>query len=106
MYFLIGRLVDWLTQRLTRPLFRAFFLAAKACPPLFAIVAGIGLGIGGWLTWFLDDPDPSRQVLIRIAGVICIGFYGWLEALFLIKSWNGTWSAFCDWCRHQIEQQP
>lgn len=103
MYFLIGRIVDWLTQRLTRPVFRVFFQAAKVCPPLFAVVAGIGLGIGCWLTLFLRDPDPTRQLLIRIAGVICIGFYGWLEALFVIKSWNGSWGAFCDWCRNLVE---
>jgi hypothetical protein len=105
MYFLIGRFVNWLTQRLTRPVFRGFFRAVKAFPPLFSIVAGGGLGVGCWLTWLLHDPDPTRQLLIRLAGIICLGFYGWLEAVFIFKAWTGGWGEFCDRCQQLIDEQ-
>lgn len=104
LIYLIGRLEDWLTERTSKPAGRGFFRAVKACPPLFAIVAGIGFGC--WLTWLFHVPDPMLQILIRGVGVICLGFYGWLEALFVIKAWTGGRSEFCDRCWNEIDQQP
>jgi hypothetical protein len=105
MYFLIGRIVDWLTRKLAGPVFRGFFRAVKACPPLFAIAAGAGFGLGGWLTLLANDPDPVRRLALRVAGFICLAFYGLAEAVFVVKYSSGTWSKFCDDCQSQFRDQ-
>ena len=76
---------------------RAFFRIVRRFPFVFALVAIGGLVLGYCCIFVLHDDDPAREWFLRVIGVGCLGFYGWLLVLLIRKLSSKSWAVFCDW---------
>jgi uncharacterized membrane protein len=79
---------------------RAFFRTIKRYPLVFVAITLLGQFIGAWLTTncFADGDWPMTAL-----GVYIFAFYTGLLGMVIVKWWNGTWDAFCDFGLSQFE---
>jgi hypothetical protein len=76
---------------------RTFFRIVRKFPFVFALVAIVGLALGYCCIFVLHDDSPAKEWFLRIIGVGCLIFYGWLLVLLIHKMSNKNWTDFCDW---------
>ena len=81
---LVGRGFIWIVRR-----FPAVFLLCCA--------AGLAVGVAALFCFGEKPPSAAKPFMIRLIGVGCIGFYGWLAFLCCSKLRHGAWNDFCDW---------
>jgi hypothetical protein len=77
---------------------RGFIRAFRKFPIIFFALCVVGLVVGvSALFDFGESPSSRGQALfVKIIGVGCILFYGWLMLLFVWKILKSTWQEFCD----------
>jgi len=66
------------------------------CTFVLFVLAGIAAGI---LLVALGDPIPRKDHFLKVAGGVCIVFYGTLLTVFIKKIRAGTWGAACDYLK-------
>lgn len=82
---------------LVRLVGRAFFRIVRRFPFVFGLASIGGLVLGYCSIFVLHDANPARAWFLRVIGVGCLIFYGWLLVLLIRKLGNKSWPAFCDW---------
>jgi hypothetical protein len=81
----------------TNSIVRGFFRAAGAHPSLFFLFIAPGLATGAFLVCFAPGLSPHESFLSRVAGAICLLFYGTLLLFFIRKQQTGGWREACDY---------
>ena len=83
---------------------RTFFRIVRRVPLVFAVVAVAGLVLGYCCIFVLHDDAPSKEWFLRVLGVGCLVFYGWLLVLLIWKLIARSWTDFCDWAIAVFDQ--
>jgi hypothetical protein len=83
---------------------RVCFRIVRRVPLVFAIVAIGGLVLGYCCVFVFHDNVQSKEWFLRILGIGCFVFYGWLLTLLIWKLINKSWRDFCDWAIAIFEQ--
>ena len=95
--------MGWLLHFLVPFGARMFFRACARWPGLFAFIVLCGLGVGVWAAFLAQDLKPDQVIAVRLIGLGCLGFYGFLLVMLIVKLRRGTWTEFCQWAASEFE---